>query len=108
MDRRLFLAACALLAGGCGGTTRRKSKAPSGGRARLSKGPQTMGNVLVNAYIDDLKSPSAEKKIGAAAELGNMGSGATAALPALEKLVGDKNPKVSAAAKAAVAAIRKK
>lgn len=107
MDRRLFLAACALVAGGCGGTARRKTKEPAG-RARLSKGPQTMGNVLVNAYIDDLKNPSADKKIGAANELGNMGSGAKAALPVLEKLVGDKNPKVSAAAKAAVAAIRKK
>ena len=67
-----------------------------------------MGNLLLDSYIDDLKSPQADKKIRAAQELGMMGADAKKALPALESLARDKNPQVSAAAKQAVTAIRKR
>lgn len=67
-----------------------------------------MGNLLLDSYIDDLKSPQAEKKIRAAQELGMMGADAKKALTTLESLARDKNPQVSAAAKQAVTAIRKR
>ena len=110
MRRRHLLVALALLVTGCSsaGGKKRKSGKASSGRQKMNRGPQGFGNVLVPAYIDDLKTGSAEKKITAAQELANMGSGAKDALPVLEKLVADKNPKVSAAAKSAVAAIRKR
>lgn len=66
-----------------------------------------MGNLLVDAYVADLKKGPAEKKISAAQELAAMGPNAKAALPALQSLSGDKNPKVSTAAKAAIKAIKK-
>jgi hypothetical protein len=88
-----------------GGLDRLPAGSPA---AKRPKGPQTMGNLLLDSYIDDLKSPQADKKIRAAQELGMMGSDAKKALPALESLARDKNPQVSAAAKQAVTAIRKR
>ena len=110
MRRRHWLAAIALLAAGCSSSTAAKKKKSGklSGRQRMNSGPQGFGNVLIPAYIADLKTGTTEKKITAAQELGNMGPRAKEALPALEKLVSDRNPKVSGAAKAAVAAIKKR
>ena len=110
MRRRHWLAAVALLAAGCSSSSSGKKKKSGrvSGRQRMNSGPQGFGNVLIPAYIDDLKTGSADKKITACQELGNMGSRAKEALPALERLVADKNPKVSGAARAAVAAIKKR
>jgi len=66
-----------------------------------------MGGLLLDAYIDDLKSPAADKRISAARELANMGAGAKKAVPALEKMASEKDAKVSEAAKQALASIRK-
>jgi len=109
-----MFAALGLLALGCSqGSAKKKgglggSYKKSKGRSRLDKGPQTMGGMLVKSYIDDLKGPSKQKKLTAARELGNMGQGATDALPTLEKLAGGGDAEVRAAAKAAVAAIRRR
>lgn len=109
MRRRHWLAMVALFAAGCSSaTTKKKKKGATGARGRLNRGPQTFGNLLVDGYVEDLKNGSADKKITAARELGNMGSEAKSALPLLEKLAGDKNAKVSAAAKSAAAAIKKR
>lgn len=108
MRRRHWLAAVVLLATGCSSATTKKKSGGLSGRKKMNRGPQGFGNVLVPAYIEDLKTGSADKKVTAARELGNMGSNAKAALPVLEKLATDKNPQVSAAAKSAVAAIRKR
>jgi len=124
MRRRHWLVAVALVAAGCSSagtskktksssssksssTARRRRPSPSSGIKRMQSGPQGFGNMLVTSYIDDLKNGSADKKIAAAEALGNMGGGAKEALPALKSLTADSNPKVSAAAKAAVAAIGK-
>jgi HEAT repeat protein len=66
-----------------------------------------MGNLLLDAYIDDLKAPAADKKISAARELANMGMNAKKAVPALERMAAEKDKKVSEAAKRALASIRK-
>lgn len=107
MRRRHWLAVVVLATAGCSAATKKKSVKTSG-RSRMNRGPQGFANVLVPAYIEDLKTGSADKKIAAAQELGNMGSGAKDALPVLEKLAADKNPKVAAAAKSAVSSIKKK
>jgi len=75
------------------------------GSANRTKGPQTMRVLMVDAWKTDLSSSSSDKKIRAAEELGNMGSSAKSALPDLQKMAGDRNPKVAAAAKAAITAI---
>ena len=67
-----------------------------------------MGNLMVDAWKQDLADSAPEKRIRAARELGNMGSSAKSALPALQKAAGDPNKDVAAAAKAAIAAIGKK
>ena len=110
MRRRRWLVAVALLAAGCSSSTptKKKKSGKLSSRQRMNRGPQGFGDVLVTAYIEDLKTGPATKQIAAAQELGNMGSGAKAALPVLEKLASDSNPKVSAAAKAAVTAIKKR
>ena len=108
MRRRRWLVAVALLAAGCSSSTKKKKSGKMTGRQRMNRGPQGFGDVLVPAYIEDLKTGPAAKQIAAAQELANMGSNARAALPALEKLAADRNPKVSAAAKAAVTAIKKR
>lgn len=104
MQRRAWLAAVMLGVAGCSSSTSRSRKSRAVGKR--PKGPQTMGNLLLDSYIGDLseKAPTA-KRIKAAQELGNMGSSAKKALPTLKKMAGDKNGQVSAAAKAAIAAI---
>lgn len=106
MRRRHWLAVVALAAAGCSSAKKKSGK--NSGRSRMNRGPQGFADVLVPAYIEDLKTGSDAKKITAARELGNMGSGAKAALPVLEKLAGDKNRSVAAAAKSAVTAIKKR
>ena len=76
--------------------------------ANRPKGPQGFGNMMAKEWTKDLGDKSAEKRIRAANELGNMGKAATSALPALERAAKDKDPKVASAAKDAIAAIRKK
>jgi len=66
-----------------------------------------MGGLMVNSWKDDLKSPSADKRILAANELGNMGPSAKSALPELQKMAGDRNSQVAAAAKAAISKINR-
>ena len=108
-SRRWFLtaisAAGAVLIGaaaGCSSST--KKKARNGARP---KGPKTMGNLLVDGYIDDLKKGPAKKQIAAAQELGNMGASAKQAIPALESLAKGGDAKVREAAQQAIKAIRK-
>ena len=107
-SRRWFLAvvgvAGAVLASGAPGCSNSAKKARNGNRP---KGPKTMGNLLVDGYIDDLKKGPAKKQIAAAQELGNMGASAKQALPALESLVKDGDAKVREAAQQAIKAIRK-
>lgn len=112
MRRRAWLVAVvAAVAAGCSSSTTKSRGKKSGKSTRAAskrpKGPQTMGNLLLDAYISDLDSPAADKRINAARELANMGSGAKKAVPALERMAGDKDRKVSAAAKQALASIRK-
>jgi HEAT repeat protein len=110
MRRRLWLSAVVLLVAGC--SSKGKSgldRLPAGQRgAKRPKGPQTMGGLLLASYVEDLKSPTAAKRIKAAEELGNMGQDARSAIPALEKLASDKDAKVSKAAKSALTNIRKR
>lgn len=109
MRRRHWLVTVALIAAGCSSSGKGpKDKRRKTAREKLHRGPQGFGNVLASSYIDDLKSGSAQKKIAAANHLADMGPDAKAALPQLEKLAGDKDPKVSAAAKAAAAKIKKR
>lgn len=96
----LSLLVPALVAAGCSKQSRPGGKRP--------KGPQGFGNMMAKEWTKDLGDKSAEKRVRAANELGNMGKAATSALPALERAAKDKDPKVSAAAKQAIAAIRKK
>ena len=107
VSRRRFLAAfgtaaCVLAAfpAGC-------SKSAKKNAGKRGKGPKTMGNLLVDGYIDDLKKGPAKKRIGAANELANMGAGAKQALPALESLVKDGDAQVRQAVQRAIKAIRK-
>jgi hypothetical protein len=90
---------------GCSKPAGRKGAGPLGKRP---KGPQGFGNMMVKEWTRDLGHKSPEKRIRAAGELTNMGPAAASALPALERAVKDGNPQVSAAAKQAIAAIRKR
>lgn len=101
-----MLGSLALLAG-CSSAKRTGKK--SRGRAdRRAQGPKTMGNLLVEGYIADLKHGSTESRITAAKELANLGSAAQAALPALKPLARHADAALSAAASAAIKAIEKK
>lgn len=82
---------------------------PSGSTTKLRNvsGPKTMGGLMVDSWKADLTSPSTEKRILAANELGNMGPSAKSALPSLQTLARDRNPQVAAAAKAAIAKINR-
>lgn len=91
---------------GCSGSKVKKAGRSSRANKR-SKGPKTMGDLLVGEYIADLKNGPAEKQVAAAKELGNMGSGAKQALPALEALAKDGSPAVRDAAQRAIREIRK-
>lgn len=102
-------ATAAILVGGvsgCSGAVKKKARG-SGRDGKRPKGPKTMGNLLVDGYIADLKKGSAEKQVAAAKELGNMGAGAKQALPTLESLVKHADAKVREAAQQAIKAIRK-
>jgi hypothetical protein len=88
---------------GCSSSAKKK-KSRNGTRP---KGPKTMGNLLVDGYIDDLKKGPAKKRIDAAKELGNMGASAKPAIPALESLLKDGDAKVREAAQQAIKSIRK-
>lgn len=88
------------------GSARKKSR-PANRDGKRPKGPKTMGNLLVDGYIDDLKSGPAEKQVTAAQELSNMGAGAKKALPALESLAKKGDARVRDAAQQAIKAIRK-
>ena len=107
-SRRWFLtaisAAGAMLLGTAAGCSSSKKTARNGARP---KGPKTMGNLLVDGYIADLKKGPAKKQITAAKELGNMGASANQALPALESLVKDGDANVREAVQQAIKAIRK-
>jgi hypothetical protein len=108
-SRRWFLATLGaagslLLVAVPGCSSSAKKKARNGKRA---KGPKTMGNLLVDGYITDLKQGPAEQRIAAAKELGNMGASAKPALPALESLLKDGDAKVRDAVQQAIKAIRK-
>lgn len=103
MHRRTVILSLLVAATGC--SSEKSSR--SGGRSRRPKGPKTMGKLLIDAYVADLKKGPPEKKISAAQELAAMGPNAKAALPALQSLSADKDTKVSAAAKAAIKAIKK-
>lgn len=100
----LLLLVPALVAAGCSKQPRR-GVGPAGKRP---KGPQGFGNMMAKEWTKDLGDKSAEKRVRAANELANMGKAATSALPALERAAKDKDSKVSAAAKQAIAAIRQK
>jgi hypothetical protein len=76
-------------------------------KARNGNRPKTMGNLLIDGYIADLKKGPAKKQIAAAKELGNMGVSAKPALPALESLVKAGDAQVRDAAQQAIKAIRK-
>ena len=109
-SRRGFLTAISAIgavligtAAGCSGS--KKKKARNGARP---KGPKTMGNLLIDGYIDDLRKGPADKRITAAKELGNMGAAAKDALPALEALAKDGDAKVRTAVQAAIKAVKKK
>ena len=106
MQRRTCLVVGIALLAGCSGTkgVGKKSRGQAGKRP---KGPKTMGNLLVEGYIADLKNGSAESRITAAKELAAMGSSAKAALPALKPLTKHADANVSAAATKAIEAIAK-
>ncbi|MCE9631973.1 MAG: HEAT repeat domain-containing protein [Planctomycetia bacterium] len=107
MRRRAWLTAMLLMVAGCSGKATKARAKKTGPSQKRPKGPQTMGGLLLDAYIEDLKSPAPDKRINAARELANMGPNAKKAVPSLEKMATDKNGKVSAAAKQALASIRK-
>ncbi|NBW95408.1 MAG: hypothetical protein EBR28_01425 [Planctomycetia bacterium] len=101
MQRRFWIAAALVALTGCS-RAKRSGKKSSGKRA---KGPQTMGNLLVEGYIADLQKGPVESRIVAATELAKLGSSAKAALPALRPLEKHTDPKLRAAATAAIEAI---
>lgn len=106
MQRRTWMLAGLALLAGCSASKRtaKKSRSRADGRP---KGPKTMGNLLVEGYIADLKNGSTESRIAAAGELTNLGTAAKAALPALKPLTKHADAKLSAAATAAIKAIEK-
>lgn len=104
MRRREWLAVIAVAIAGCG-TARTKGKSARG--RKKPRGPQTMGNLLVDGYVADLADASAAKRAAAAKELGAMGSAAKSALPALERVAKDADAAAAGAARDAIASIRK-
>lgn len=104
VGRRAWLAVAVAAAVGCSAAKRTPRRSPA---RKGSKGPQTMGGLLVDAYIADVRGTAKEKRIRAARELGAMGAEAKKAVPALEAMAAEKDASVSAAAKQALAAIRR-
>ena len=108
MDRRSWITLSFALLAGCSGTTKGKTgKKPRGLAGKRPKGPKTMGNLLLDSYITDLKQGPVKSQIFAAKELGNMGAGAKSALPALQALTNHADAKLSATAKQAIQSIKK-
>jgi hypothetical protein len=104
----VFAISGALLSGCSKATKSGLDTLPRSRAAKRPQGPQTMSNLLLDSYIEDLGSGQLDARLRAARELGNMGADAKKALPALEKMAGDKNAKASGAAKEAIAAIRRR
>jgi hypothetical protein len=108
MHRRGWLLLPLALVAGCSGTKKGKAaKKPTAQASKRRRKEQTMGDLLVDTYIDDLKQGSVAKQITAARELGEMGTAAKAALPALEPLAEHADETLSAAAKQAIQLIKK-
>jgi len=118
MRRRSWFSVALLLLAGCSSsssatkksrprsaTTRSATKGSK--RSKAPKGPKTMGGLLVQGYIDDLKNGTVDSRIAAAKELGAMGSNAKSALPALQPLTTHSDAKLSAAARQAISLIKK-
>jgi len=91
---------------GCSAGGRSQAKNRRRADGKRTKGPKTMGNLLVEGYIADLKNGTTESRIAAAKELANLGDAARPALPALEPLARHSDARLSAAAGAAIKAIR--
>lgn len=105
--RRGWLLLSLALLTGCSGTKKGKPVKKSPARAsKRRKKEQTMGDLLIDGYIDDLKQGSVAKQITAARELGEMGTAAKSALPALEPLAEHADENLSAAAKQAIQLIK--
>lgn len=102
MRRRTLLSLLvpAVMTAGC-------SDAKGRSRAKRPKGPQGFGTMMAKEWAKDLGDKSPEKRARAAKELANMGPAAKSALPALERAAKDQNKDVAAAARQAIAAIRK-
>lgn len=127
LDRRAWLLAVLVAAGGCSSAKKQKKPAARAARKQGSldrvpsaknaaawnrkhrpQGPQTFGNLLeADTWITDLDSSSPQTRITAAKQLGTMGKSAQAALPKLEQAAKDANADVAAAAKQAIKSIRK-
>ena len=95
------IASAVLAATGC--STKKSAKG-----ARRLKRSGNMGNLLVDEWVKDLKNGSPQKQANAAKELGNMGSNASSALPALESLTSHADETVKTAVNQAIVAIKKK
>ena len=106
MRRRGWMLLSLALLAGCSGTKKTKAK-KSSGQAGKRKKPKTMANLLIDGYIADLKQGPVAKQITAARELGNMGTTAKSALPALEPLARHADANLSKAAKQAIQSIKK-
>jgi len=94
------IASAVLAATGCGA-----KKSPKVARRKRTG---NMGNLLVDEWVKDLKNGSPQKQANAAKELGNMGSNASSALPALESLTSHADETVKTAVNQAIVAIKKK
>ncbi|NBT13903.1 MAG: hypothetical protein EBS56_10045, partial [Planctomycetia bacterium] len=62
---------------GCSAGGRSQAKNRRRADGKRPKGPKTMGNLLVEGYIADLKNGTTESKITAARELANLGDAAS-------------------------------
>lgn len=106
MQRRTCLVVGLALVAGCS-RAQGSGKKPRGQAGKRPKGPKTMGNLLVEGYVADLKNGSVESRITATKELAAMGSSATAALPALKPLTTHADANLRAAATKAIEVITK-
>lgn len=106
MQRRTWMLAGLALLAGCS-ASKRWPKKPRLAR-KQPKGPKTMGSLLVEGYIADLRNGSTESRISAATELAKLGASARTALPALMPLATHADAKLRAAAVSAIEAIEKR
>lgn len=65
------------------------------------------GDAEIQKLVKDLKDPQWETRYQAAKKLGDLGSRATAAMPALEEAIADENGEVCLAASDALSRIRR-